>query len=268
MTKRIEIKDNEREREEFLLILNAFRRMIYNYENSAGRMEMFAEMVAYRASALMERVLDGLNIDFDKALELLQSKNLHLTAREELERDSVVAAFDNLIDFATAQQFTMMQELPDELDLNEMERYEEICQKYNETYAIVENDQVLQAAIIALFWLGISNETIVTFNTQRDERVRELHASFDGLSYRKSEFPPELIPPIEWACRCYLTSDGYGSIFGSILRPELKVNPIFSESLATGGRIFSDSHAYFKLTLPQEVLDIAKRLKQKLHIYD
>ena len=268
MTKKIEIKDNDRERAEFLLILNAFRRMIYNYENSADRMDIFADMVAYRASALMDRALEGLNIDFDTALELLQSKNLHLTARDELERDIVIAAFDNLIDFATAQQFAMMQELPDELDLNEMEGYEVICQKYNETYAIVENDQVLQAAIIASFWIRTSSESMITFNTQRDERVRELHASFDGLSYKKSEFPPELIPPIEWACRCYLTADSYGSVFGSILRPEPKVNPIFKESLATGGRIFSNSHAYFKLILPSDVSDIAKRLKQKLHLYD
>lgn len=268
MAEKIEIKDNDREREEFLLILNAFRRMIYNFENSADRMDMFAEMVTYRASALMERVLDGLKMDFDRALELLQSKNIHLTAREELERDTVIAAFDNLIDFATAQEFTMMQELPDELDLNEMRSYELICEKYNDNYVLVENDQVLQAAIIASFWIGASSESMITFNTQRDERVRALHASFDGLSYRKSEFPPELIPPIEWACRCYLTSDGYGSVFGSILQPDLKVNPVFSESLATGGRIFSDSHAYFKLTLPSEVLDIAKRLKQKLYIHD
>ena len=72
MTKKIEIKDNENEREEFLLILDAFRRMIYNYENSAEGMDIFAEMVTYRASALMQRVLQRLNIDFDKALDLLQ----------------------------------------------------------------------------------------------------------------------------------------------------------------------------------------------------
>ena len=66
----------------------------------------------------------------------------------------------------------MMRELPDELDLNDMETYEEVCRKYNETYAETENSQVLHAATIAAWWMGTSAETIITFNTQSDERVR------------------------------------------------------------------------------------------------
>ncbi|MFR9542987.1 MAG: phage minor head protein, partial [Rikenellaceae bacterium] len=217
----MEIKDNSREREEFLLILNAFRKMIYSLENSAESMNHFQDMVIYRASALMERALEGLKIDFDRALELLQAKNISISAREELERDTLIAAFDNLIDFATAEEYAMIQELPEEIDLNDMEIYDSICQKYNEQYAIVENEQVLHAVTIAYFWLGTSAETIITYNTQNDERVRAWHQSFDGLSYKKSEFPPELIPPIEWACRCYLTSDGYGYISNSILKPTI-----------------------------------------------
>ncbi len=264
----MEIKDNSREREEFLLILNAFRKMIYSLENSAEGMSHFQDMVIFRASALMERVLEGLKIDFDRALEILQAKSIHITAREELERDTLIAAFDNLIDFAIAQEYAMIQELPKEIDLNDMEIYNSICQKYNEHYAIVENEQVLHAAAIAYFWMGTSEESIITYNTQNDERVRAWHQSFDGLSYKKSEFPPELIPPIEWACRCYLTSDGYGYILNSILKPTIKTDPIFRESLATGGRIFSDAHPYFKHKLPKEVANISTKLKQRLYAKD
>ena len=265
MPNRVEIKDRDKEREEYLLILSAFRRMIYSFENSAESMEYFADMVLYRASALMERVLEGLKIDFDRALELLQSKNLSLTHRDELERDTLIAAFNNLIDFATAQEYAMMQELPEELDFNDMEQYESICQKDNEQYALIENEQVLHAGMVAAFWIGTSTESIITYNTQNDERVRAWHQSYNGLSYRKSEFPPELIPPIEWACRCYLTSDGYGSVFNSILHPEIKVDPVFRESLATGGRIFSDAHSYFKYHLPKEIVEISNQLKRKLY---
>ena len=254
-----------REREEFLLILDAFRKMIYSFESTEDSMNHFQDMVIYRASALMERVLEGLKIDFDRALEILQSKSNYITAREEMERDTLIAAFDNLIDFAAAEQYTMMQSLPEELNLEEMESYEGICEKYNLHYATVENEQVLHAATIAYFWMGESEESLITYNTQNDERVRAWHQSFDGLSYRKSEFPPELIPPIEWACRCFLTSNGYGSVDSSILKPEITYDPIFAESLATGGRIFSDAHTYFKEKLPKEVVAISSNLKQKLY---
>lgn len=268
MAEKIEIKPDSKGHEEYLLILDAFRRMIYNFENSAEQLEVFDDIISLRASFLINRALEGLRIDFDRALEILHSKNIGLTEREELERDTLTAAIDNLVDFATAQEVAMMQELPETLSLAEMEIYEQVCQKYNETYAETENAQVFQSAVIAAWWMGVSMDSIITFNTQNDERVRAWHQSFDGVSYLKSEFPPELIPPIEWACRCYLTSDGYGSVVGSILKPDLKVkvNPIFAESLATGGRIFSLSHPYFQHQLPPEVEAIKLRIKRKFGI--
>ncbi len=258
----------ERSREEYLLILDAFRRMIYSLENSAEALEHFEDMVIYRAAALIDRVLVGLGIDFERAVELLQAKNISITEREEAERDTIIAAFDNLIEFATAEQYAMVQALPNKLDLSDMEYYEAICQRYNYTYAEVENGQVYHAGIVAAFWLGASPDSYLTYNTQNDERVRAWHQSYNGLSYRKSEFPPELIPPIEWACRCFLTGDGAGSVQGLILKPEIVVDPIFSESLATCGRIFSYAHPYFKHQLPKEVEAISNRLKRRLYDKD
>lgn len=261
---KVEITEKSKTQEQYLLVLDAFRRMLQNFENSAEQLNVFDDIITLRASFLIDSVLEGLSIDFDKAMELLQAKNLHLTERDEVERNTLIAAFDNLVDFAAAEEYTMMQELPDEFDLAEMGSYEAICRKYNETYAETENAQVLHAGTMAALWIGLSSESLITYNTQNDERVRELHQSFDGLTYPKSQFPPELIPPIEWACRCYLTADGYGSVMDSILKPHIKVNPIFAESLATGGRIFSNAHPYFKLALPLEIESIKHRLKAKL----
>lgn len=42
-----------------------------------------------------------------------------------------------------------------------------------------------------------------------------------------------------------------------------KVDPVFRESLATGGRIFSDAHRYFSVPLPGYMNDIVKRIKGK-----
>ena len=50
----------------------------------------------------------------------------------------------------------------------------------------------------------------------------------------------------------------------SVLKPEIKINPIFRESLATGGSIFSEAHQYFKISIPPDVEAIKQRLKTKL----
>lgn len=268
MAERIEIKPEDKNREEYLLILNAFRRMIYNQDNSAEGWDIFDDIITLRASFLIDRALSGLRIDFDRALEILRNGNNHLTAREETERDTLMAAIDNLVDFAAAEETAMMRELPDELEIEDIEAYEETCRKYNETYAAVENGQVLHAATIAAWWIGISAETVITFNTQADERVRPWHLSFEGISYLKSEFPPELIPPIEWGCRCFLTANGFSSVYGALQDTgfKAKVNPVFAESLATGGRIFSPAHPYFASNLPEEVEKIKQRIKTKFNI--
>ncbi len=260
------MEDRERTHEEYLLILAAFRKMILHIENSTESLSHLSDMVIYRASALIDRVLEGLGIDFDEALVILKAHYSNLSAREELLRDRLLAAFDNMIEFAAAEQYTMIQELPYEVDHKDMAIYEAICQRYNEHYAATENSQVLHAAMIAAMWIETSEDSNITFNTQRDERVRELHASFDGVTYRKSEFPTELIPPIEWACRCFLTSDDLGAVMMSIGKDGVSVNPIFKESLATCGRIFSDAHPYFQKSLPNEVRAIITKLKKQLHL--
>ena len=46
------------------------------------------------------------------------------------------------------------------------------------------------------------------------------------------------------------------------------VDPVFRESLATGGRIFTDAHRYFDTQLPEFVQKIVKRLKSKFYGQD
>lgn len=222
-------------------------------------------MISLRASFLIHKALEGLHMDLDRALEILRDYNDFTTGRERLQRDMLVAAVDNLVDFAVAEEFAMMRALPDESDSADMEEYEAVCEKYNLTYAAEENSTVMFAAGMAAWWLAIDSETIVTFMTQGDERVRPWHEALEGLSYRKREFPPELIPPIEWGCRCYLSADGFGSVYGAV-RGEKRlpeVNPIFAESLAVGGRIFSRAHPYFRNKIPRAVCEIGERVKLK-----
>lgn len=211
-------------------------------------------------------------MNFDKALTILRNHNNGLTDRQEEERKILVAAIDNLVDFATAEEYQMISSLPDELEESETEDYEELCEQYNLFYAGIENTVVDSSAEMAFFMLGASSMTYITYMTQQDERVRDSHAALDGATYLKSEFPEDMIPPIDWCCRCYLDSDGsYSRVHADAsdikkIRKEL-VNPVFSESLSMGGRIFGPKHRYFQIQEQhQEKLNgIAQRIKDKFY---
>ena len=212
----------------------------------------------------------GLALDFDEALSILRNHNNFITERERQQHEILVAAIDNLIDFAAAEEMTMISELPEEVDEECLLDYETICEQYNLTYAEAENEQVLFAAKMAAWWMTVNAESVITYMTQGDERVRPWHLSLEGVSYRKSEFPAELIPPIEWGCRCYLIANGFAAVRASLSIDKCRsmVDPVFRESLATGGRIFTDAHRYFDTQLPEFVQKIVKRLKSKFYEQD
>ena len=253
-------------RKEYETIREAFRRLILGWENGAEREDIIGDIITLRCSFLIDRALRGLRIDFDRALGILRNHNDFTTERERRQRDILVAAIDNLVDFAAAEESALLEELPDEPRAGEIAGYESLCGHYNLTYASKENDQVLFAASMAAWWLTVDDATTVTFMTQGDERVRAWHFSLEGVSYRKSEFPPELIPPIEWGCRCFLVADGFASVHGALPARDgfrRHVDPVFRESLATGGRIFSPAHAYFSKPLPEYIQRIVKRIKER-----
>lgn len=212
----------------------------------------------------------GLALDFDEALSILRNHNNFTTERERQQHEILVAVIDNLIDFAASEEMTMISELPEEIDEESLLDYETICEQYNLTYAEAENEQVLFAAKMAAWWMAVNTESVITYMTQGDERVRPWHLSLEGVSYRKSEFPAELIPPIEWGCRCYLIANGFAAVRASLSIDKCRsmVDPVFRESLATGGRIFTDAHSYFDTPLPEFVQKIVKRLKSKFYEQD
>lgn len=263
-----EEKHSTAARQEYALIRDAFRRLLFNWEHSAERRDIIEEIITLRASFLIDRALTGLRLDLDRALEILRGHNDFTTERERQQRDLLVAAIDNLVDFAAAEEFTMMQELPEEPNEEQMEECEALCEQYNLTYAEAENGQVSHAAGIAAWWLTVDALSVVTYMTQGDERVRPWHLSHEGVSYPKREFPPELIPPIEWGCRCYLEADGFGAVFAVVPAEgsRLRVNPVFRESLAVGGRIFSQAHRYFSRPLPADIQAMVRTLKSHFGI--
>lgn len=214
-----------------------------------------------------------MSLDFDKALGILRNHNEFVSDYERQQRDVLLAAIDNMVDFAVAEEYNMLLDISEEIKADNPVNLGAICERFNLINAKQENMDVAYAAGIASWWITIPEETYLTFMTQGDERVRAWHLSHEGESYAKRNFPPELIPPIEWGCRCFLTTNSYSSVQGSIVQGSIKtkkhiegVNPIFSESLATGGRIFTDHHPYFRMSLPHEVMEIKHSIKQKFNL--
>lgn len=252
----------------YALLFGTFSRLLDRWTDSAERLTAFEELVELRVGSLVECLLDGLRIDLDRALEILRAKNDFATDRERRQRDILVAGLENMIDFAAAEEYAMLCELPANLEEEERPQYERIFRYYNGPTARQEDLDVRYAAAMAVWWIGISEESVLMFVTQGDERVRPWHASLEGVSYPKREFPAELIPPIEHGCRCYLTAAGFGVVSGVVREPlsEARIDPTFRESLCRGGRIFSAEHPYFRRPLPPALRQVVRRIKSKFHL--
>lgn len=268
-------QDKDRHREEFLALMAIFEKLLYSIPNDMESWEVMEELMALRADFAIHHALNGFDLEYDTALELLRTAEDGLTETDKAKRNVIVAAIDNLIDFAVAEEYQMAMELPEideELEGEELEDVMEIFAKYNDKYALIENQDVEYAMIVAAQLIAVSNNTVLTYMTQGDERVRPWHLQYEGYSAPKSSFPAWLIPPIEHACRCYLVEDNIVGQLSDVKATTIRVpdmpewfNPTFKESVALGGRIFSDEHPYFQIQSEHKktLQSIANRIKSK-----
>lgn len=272
-------EDKERQKKEYQAILDVFSGFL---EEELPELEDCEEILealsSLRAEFAISYALEGFDIGYEEALELI--RDTQLTGEDEERRKVIVAAIDNLVDFAVAGEYQMLDEMEEALKEVEIESeedmeliYEElllgICQKFNLQYAAIENMDVFHAMMMATALSAIRTSTLITYRTQGDHRVRPWHAQYEGFSAYKQDFPGWLIPPIEHGCRCYLTVEVAAGIVDNInnkvvVRPEMPewFNKTFKESVALGGRIFSDEHPYF--TVKSEHLDMLNKVALKI----
>lgn len=270
------IQEDE-DKAEYSAIYVIFKKFLQDYGNMDDRWDLLEEMMGLRAEFAFNHAIKGFGMDFERALELLRNHNDGLTKLDKERRDILIAALDNLVDFAVAEEFQMSEALPDGLDTDDEEELaecEEVFERYNSTYARIENQDIEFAMGIAAGWVHFSENTILTYTTQGDNRVRPWHMALEGTSYPKHSFPAWLIPPIEHGCRCFLVEEAnnmihdetkVAKVMGQATEIPDFVNPVFRESVAKGGRIFSDAHSYF--SIPKEhkkrLREIAKKIKDK-----
>ncbi len=264
-------ENKERDEKEYAALLVIFEHLMESDSDEDGRLEILEELMALRAEHLIGHACNGFNLTIEEALQVLKNTE-GLSELESARRDCLVAAVENLIDFAVAEEYQMLSEI-DELDESDEDDVDEddilaIFARYNKQYARVENSDVEYAMIIAAGLAALKPTTILTYMTQGDERVRPWHLQYEGFSAPKVSFPAWLIPPIEHQCRCYLIED---TIENSVRAASQKLempdwfNPTFKESVALGGRIFSDEHPYFQVDIEHNanLQLIAQRIKNK-----
>lgn len=217
------------------------------------RWQYLKNLSKLRFKDAMNKALQGFGVTYKEARDIVEKKD------DSNDKYVVIsAAINNLSQFSVYEEFSLFDELPDPEGYDSYDEYldecEEIFSLYNKNYASIENDDVFHSMLVAAAFSAYHDNTIITYITQRDDRVRPWHAALDGLSYPKHSFPDWMIPPIEHGCRCFLEEENSEGVIASIhnasnkkSEEELKKesNPVFKESVAKGGRIFSLEHSYF-----------------------
>jgi len=291
------MSDDEKARHdsEYKELLALFIELL-KYIHADSKEEALYALSELRAEFAINHVLKGLDLDVDEALMLLQSvDDENLTQHDKNLRDRVVAAVNNLIDFAVCEEYQLYKEASDligdeEVDFNsdDYEELEALCEKYNDIYATVEDTDIEYAGIMAAWWIKLSAADYVVYWTQNDAKVRPWHMALQGYAAPRDEFPSWMIPPIEYNCRCFLETLEIAAIQGKVSKNQAgtleiqgkkslsiknalkaekpkQIGDVYSESLAKCGKIFSASHNYFQVKeADMEMLQgFVKRIKEK-----
>ena len=281
MAKREPDSSEDRHKEEVAVLLALFHDFVLSVAGHENEWETLEDLMAARADIAIQRAFDGFGISYDDAIELIRNAD-SLDNEQLAQRNIVLAAVDNLVDFSVVEEYQMaddMAELEQTLSEEEAEEmddedwlnfYMPVFSKFNDRYMRTENQDTEYAMIVAAYLSALKNETVLMYMTMGDERVRPWHLQYEGFTAPKSGFPAWLIPPIEHQCRCFLVEDtasGIESVMASASVPEMPdwFNRTFKESVALGGRIFSDEHPYFQVDERHvgRLNAIAQRIKDK-----
>ena len=243
-----------------------FYALLKNMKKAKTRKQALEALAALRAEYAIRHAISGFNMDFDEAIDLLKNTD-NLSEEDSEKRYRLVAAVDNLTEFAACAEYQLMKDVyavdpnfdfdTDDLDFDDedaMSDYVKLCEKYNKVYAAVENSDIEYAMAMAWRWLRWNSETYLTYMTQNDDRVRPWHYALQGFTAKRDDFPAWMIPPIEWGCRCFLVNDSnyYSKLDIRNVQAKAPEKPkeldgVFAESVCKCGRIFSKSHHYFNI---------------------
>lgn len=280
--------DEDEQEEEYAALLAIFNRFVDSFDNpGAERWGILEDLMRKRAQIGLAHALRGFDMTIEEADRLLSDED-ELDEEELEKRMILMAAIGNIAEFSVAEEHKMIRELsflnfdtlelevesPEDLEKVSEGVWENAFKRYNKQYSNVENKDIEYAMIVALGLSEVERNTVLTYATMGDERVRPWHRIYEGYSAPKYAFPAWLVPPIEHMCRCYLIEE---SVSASIPDVQAKnwddmktppdwMDPTFKESVAFGGRIFSDEHPYFEVPVVVEdrLRNLSLKIKEEL----
>lgn len=249
---------------EYAELLALYIALLKNWTSSQREETLFA-LMELRAEYAIGHLLEGLGIDMDEAISLLENmEDDSVTQHDKDMRDRLYVGITNLIDFAVCEEYQLYDDTlelhGEETDIDFMsDEYDALvglCRRYNDIYATVEDADIKYAGIMAAFWMGLSSKDWLVYWTQNDIKVRPWHMALQGYAAPAEEFPSWMIPPIEYNCRCFLERiDGayaqgdLHKVVGSAkeVKKPSEISGVYDESLAKCGRIFGPAHDYFNV---------------------
>jgi len=136
---------------------------------------------------------------------------------------------------------------------------------YNKNYLKAEYDTAIGQSQMAREWVEAVQKAdifpMLTYQTQRDLRVREVHRILDGITLPVNHpFWNLNMPKNGWNCRCFTTSNDdkatdLKTIDLSALKDEKKFPPLFRMNPGKDKVIFDPKrHPYFKVAKGDEQL--------------
>lgn len=286
-------EEAKQHKEEYELLLAAFMEFLKNMSTDDEEEKEYA-LMELRATLLINHAYDGFQIDEEDALELLRNTDERLLSQQEKnKKDRLVAAIENLIPFAVCEEYQLTKQTKkvykahqmadEDYDIDwdnpdEVAEYTDVNELYNDQYAAVENADVAYAMGIALWWIGMGSNDLITYWTMNDAKVRPWHMALQGYTASRDEFPAWMIPPIEWNCRCFLleawradevwNKGNLHKVMNKMpSKPEQIKDNTFSDSVAKCGPIFGSDHNYFKVDKADKTFldQCVKRIKDKYY---
>lgn len=114
--------------------------------------------------------------------------------------------------------------------------------EYNRRWLQVEYNQTVANALSAQKYEEyIANKRIypnLTYHAVHDERTRETHRAWDGLTLPvEHEFWKTHLPPNDWGCRCYVEPTA-GPVTEGVHTEDIPIKEAFANNPALSGEIF------------------------------
>ena len=205
-----------------------------------------------------------------KAVEVGYSPNI-----EQTNPDLVSSLKHNIATFSAFKETSFKQQIEQALTKdgrvlpwNEFKKEaEKLDTLYNKRWLQTEYNQTVANALSAQKYEEyIANKRIypnLTYHAVHDERTRETHRAWDGLTLPvEHAFWQTHLPPNDWGCRCYVEPTA-GPVTEGVRTEEVPIKEAFANNPALSGEIFPII-PYAKGMSEKVVKEVEKQVEKRL----